>query len=189
MKNQAKKLTPEMIEKFDQDFLKDKSALLAGRSIAKNGFLASSEDPSASSRNNMTFSIEVPTGKVTNQRHSGRCWLFAMLNTLRQEKHHVKDFEFSQNYSFFWDRLGRANLFLQRAIESADKDIDDRYVMSYLSYTMDDGGEWDNAAALVETYGVVPSYVMPDTHNTMNTHEFDQINASLQSPELSYRPI
>ena len=59
MKNQAKKLTPEMIEKFDQDFLKDKSALLAGRSIAKNGFLASSEDPSASSRNNMTFSIEV----------------------------------------------------------------------------------------------------------------------------------
>lgn len=183
MKNQAKKLTPEMIEKFDQDFLTDKSALLAGRSIAKNGFLASSEDPSASSRNNMTFSIEVPTGKVTNQRHSGRCWLFAMLNTLRQEfsqKHHVKDFEFSQNYSFFWDRLGRANLFLQRAIESADKDIDDRYVMSYLSYTMDDGGEWDNAAALVETYGVVPSYVMPDTHNTMNTHEFDQINASLQ---------
>lgn len=183
MKNQGKEITPDLLKKFEKDFKADKTAKIVGRTIAKNGFLSSSEDQEASKRNNMTFSIEVPTGKVGNQRQSGRCWLFAALNVLRQEfaqKYNFKDFELSQNYNFFWDRLGRANLFLQRIVRTANEDLEDRHVQAYLSYAMDDGGEWDNAAAIIETYGVVPNYVMPDTYNTKNTHEFDEINASLQ---------
>lgn len=182
MQNPGKKLTATLLNKFANEIDHDQ-VRLAGRTIAKNGFLKSSEDPAAKKRNNMAFSIEVKTDGVTDQKRSGRCWLFAMLNVLRQEftqKYHVKDFELSQNYSFFWDRLGRANLFLQRIIASADQELTDRRVQAYLAYTMDDGGEWDNAAAVVAKYGVVPNYVMPDTFNTMNTAEFDQINSSLQ---------
>ena len=183
MKNPGTELTSDLINQFSEKLHRDEKSKIIGRTIAKNGFLASSEDPQASSRNNMTFSIEVPTGKVSNQKHSGRCWSFAMLNVLRHEfasKYKLKDFELSQNYLFFWDRMGRANLFLQRAIATADKDINDRTVQAYLSYVNDDGGEWDNAAAVVQKYGVVPHFVMPYTHNTENTSEFDEINTNLQ---------
>ncbi len=73
--------------------------------------------------------------KVTNQEHSGRCWLFAGLNLLRvgaMKKMGLKDFEFSQNYAMFWDKIERANYFLEAIIETADRDVDDRTVAHLL---------------------------------------------------------
>lgn len=175
-------LTSKMVEKLKKEFHSRKDAEIIARAIQKNGIKAASEDPTASERLHRAFSYEIKTGKPTNQRHSGRCWSFAALNTLRHKfatKYKFKDFELSQNYLFFWDRIERANMFFQKIIATADKPLHDRTVDFYLSFALNDGGQWDNAASIIEKYGVVPEYVMPDTHNTKDTSDVAEVFDSL----------
>lgn len=175
-------LTSKMVEKLKKEFHSRKDAEIIARAIQKNGIKAASEDPTASERLHRAFSYEIKTGKPTNQRHSGRCWSFAALNTLRHKfatKYKFKDFELSQNYLFFWDRIERANMFFQKIIATADKPLHDRTVDFYLSFALNDGGQWANAASIIEKYGVVPEYVMPDTHNTKDTSDVAEVFDSL----------
>lgn len=175
-------LTSKMVEKLKKEFHSRKDAEIIARAIQKNGIKAASEDPTASERLHRAFSYEIKTGKPTNQRHSGRCWSFAALNTLRHNfatKYKFKDFELSQNYLFFWDRIERANMFFQKIIATADKPLHDRTVDFYLSFALNDGGQWANAASIIEKYGVVPEYVMPDTHNTKDTSDVAEVFDSL----------
>ena len=175
-------LTSKMVEKLKKEFHSRKDAEIIARAIQKNGIKAASEDPTASERLHRAFSYEIKTGKPTNQRHSGRCWSFAALNTLRHKfatKYKFKDFELSQNYLFFWDRIERANMFFQKIIATADKPLHDRTVDFYLSFALNDGGQWANAASIIEKYGVVPEYVMPDTHNTKYTTDVAEVFDSL----------
>lgn len=175
-------LTSKMVEKLKKEFHSRKDAEIIVRAIQKNGIKAASEDPTASERLHRAFSYEIKTGKPTNQRHSGRCWSFAALNTLRHKfatKYKFKDFELSQNYLFFWDRIERANMFFQKIIATADKPLHDRTVDFYLSFALNDGGQWANAASIIEKYGVVPEYVMPDTHNTKDTSDVAEVFDSL----------
>ena len=171
-------LTSKMVEKLKKEFHSRKDAEIIARAIQKNGIKAASEDPTASERLHRAFSYEIKTGKPTNQRHSGRCWSFAALNTLRHKfatKYKFKDFELSQNYLFFWDRIERANMYFQKIIETAKKPLHDRTVDFYLSFALNDGGQWANAASIIEKYGVVPEYVMPDTHNTRDTSDVAEV--------------
>ncbi|MEY8613854.1 C1 family peptidase [Limosilactobacillus reuteri] len=175
-------LTSKMVEELKKEFHSRKDAEIIARAIQKNGIKAASEDPMASERLHRAFSYEIKTGKPTNQRHSGRCWSFAALNTLRHKfatKYKFKDFELSQNYLFFWDRIERANMFCQKIIATADKPLHDRTVDFYLSFALNDGGQWANAASIIEKYGVVPEYVMPDTHNTKDTSDVAEVFDSL----------
>lgn len=175
-------LTSKMVEELKKEFHSRKDAEIIARAIQKNGIKAASEDPMASERLHRAFSYEIKTGKPTNQRHSGRCWSFAALNTLRHKfatKYKFKDFELSQNYLFFWDRIERANMFFQKIIATADKPLHDRTVDFYLSFALNDGGQWANAASIIEKYGVVPEYVMPDTHNTKDTSDVAEVFDSL----------
>lgn len=175
-------LTSKIVEKLKKEFHSRKDAEIIARAIQKNGIKAASEDPTASERLHRAFSYEIKTGKPTNQRHSGRCWSFAALNTLRHKfatKYKFKDFELSQNYLFFWDRIERANMFFQKIIATADKPLHDRTVDFYLSFALNDGGQWANAASIIEKYGVVPEYVMPDTHNTKDTSDVAEVFDSL----------
>src|SRR3954453_19117186 len=110
--------------------------------------------------------------KVTNQKKSGRCWLFAGLNLLRvgaAEQLGVKDFEFSQNYILFWDKFERSNFFLEAIIETADRDADDRTVAHLLSDPIGDGGQWNMFVALVRKHGLVPKSAMPETESSSST--------------------
>ena len=148
------------------------------RAVRKNGIKATSEDPEISQRLHRVFSHEIKTGKVSNQKHSGRCWSFATLNTLRHKfalKYHFKDFELSQNYLFFWDRIERANKFFDNILATANYPFRDRLVNFYLSSAETDGGQWANAASIIEKYGVVPHYVMPDTYNTEDTTDIGEV--------------
>ena len=175
-------LTSKMVEELKKEFHSRKDAEIIARAIQKNGIKAASEDPMASECLHRAFSYEIKTGKPTNQRHSGRCWSFAALNTLRHKfatKYKFKDFELSQNYLFFWDRIERANMFFQKIIATADKPLHDRTVDFYLSFALNDGGQWANAASIIEKYGVVPEYVMPDTHNTKDTSDVAEVFDSL----------
>jgi bleomycin hydrolase len=120
--------------------------------------------------------------KVTNQEKSGRCWLFAGLNLLRTgaaKKMGVKDFEFSQNYALFWDKMEKSNYFLEAMIATADRDVDDRTVAHLLSEPISDGGQWNMFVALVRKHGLVPKSAMPETFSSSNTRGLNHALTSL----------
>jgi bleomycin hydrolase len=119
--------------------------------------------------------------KVTNQKNSGRCWLFAGLNLLRsgtRKRLGVKDFEFSQNHAMYYDKLERANFFLESVLTTADRDADDRLVAFLLTNALDDGGQWDMIVSVFTKHGVVPKSVMPETHSSSDTR---RMNTALKS--------
>ena len=119
-----------------------------------------------------SFSTVLDDWKVTNQARSGRCWMFAGLNLFRSETRNllnVKEFEFSQSYVMFWDKMERANYILEAVIETADRPIDDRVVAWLLNQPLGDGGQWDMFVSLVRKHGVVPKTVMPETESSGNS--------------------
>ena len=171
----AHELTVQELEKFSADFNKNPENKVIARSAQRSGVLEASYNDRVQSELTRVFSTELDTDNVTNQKHSGRCWLFATLNVLRHEfgkKYKAKDFTFSQAYNFFWDKIERANMFYNRILDSADMPLDSRQVKSDLDFAGADGGQFQMAAALVEKYGVVPSYAMPETFNTNDTTGF-----------------
>jgi len=118
------------------------------------------------------FSIQLDDWSVTNQKSSGRCWMFAALNLFRvgaMKKLKLKGFEFSQNYTLFWDKLEKANYFLEAMIETADRDVDDRTVKTLLGRPVDDGGQWSMFVSLIKKHGLVPKSVMPETESSSST--------------------
>jgi bleomycin hydrolase len=128
-----------------------------------------------------SWSVLLDDWKVTNQEHSGRCWLFAGLNLLRvgaMRTMGLKEFEFSQNYAMFWDKIERANYFLEAVIETADRELGDRTIAFLLQSAAEDGGQWNMFAALVAKHGLVPKSVMPETQSSSNT---GRMNAILRS--------
>ncbi|KAJ1968568.1 bleomycin hydrolase [Dimargaris xerosporica] len=117
-------------------------------------------------------------GKITNQKSSGRCWIFAGLNALRipmLSKFKIDDLELSQPYVFFYDKLEKCNWFLESMIELSDKPIDDRTVSFLLTDPAQDGGQWDMFVALVEKYGVVPKKYYPESYHTSNTRQMNHL--------------
>ncbi|MCT3030971.1 C1 family peptidase [Pediococcus parvulus] len=189
----GKEVSQENVAKFRKVFNEDNRNAVVQRAATKNGVLNASEDIAAKVRLDHTFSVEIDTGKVSNQLHSGRCWLFALLNTLRHQvadKYNVKDFELSQAYSYFWDKIERANIFYENVIRTADKPANDREVEFYLEGPGGDGGQWAMAAGLVQKYGVVPSSVMPETFNTNDTTGFGgALNNKLRKDAIELREL
>jgi bleomycin hydrolase len=125
-----------------------------------------------------SLSTTLDDWKVTNQERSGRCWLFAGLNLLRvgvMRKTGLKEFEFSQNHAMFWDKIERANYFLEAIIETADRDLDDRTVAFLLETVASDGGQWNMFAALVAKHGLVPKGYMPETQSSSNTARMNSV--------------
>ena len=118
------------------------------------------------------FTDRVQTWGITDQKSSGRCWLFTGLNVLRaaaSARHGLGNFQFSQNYNFFYDQLEKANLFLQAVIDTRDKPFDDREVDWLFSNPISDGGTFTGVANLVMKYGVVPAGVMPESLSANST--------------------
>lgn len=125
-----------------------------------------------------TFSLELETGEVTSQNKSGRCWLFAGLNTMRykiMQDLNTEKFELSQTYQMFFDKIEKANYFLENILETLDEKTDSRAVMWLLNSPLNDGGQWDMFTSIVEKYGVVPKSVMPETFSSSNSARMNQI--------------
>ena len=137
------------------------------------------------------FSDEVKTVGRTDQKSSGRCWLFTGLNVLRArmiQKHNLGAFTFSQNYLFFYDQLEKANLFLQGIIDTRSLPIEDRKVDWLFANPLGDGGQFTGVSNLVMKYGVVPSDVMPETLSANNTSQMSsQIKTKLREDGLKLR--
>ena len=125
------------------------------------------------------FSVDIRTMKAANQKSSGRCWLFAATNVLREhlgKKLGLEQFELSQSYLAFWDKFERCNYFFEAVLETAGLPLTDRTVNYILSDGgVSDGGQWDMFAALVRKYGVVPKHAMPETHQSSNTRSMNAV--------------
>lgn len=119
-----------------------------------------------------SFSHRLDDWGATSQQASGRCWMFAGLNLFRpgaMRLMNVKEFEFSQNFTMFWDKLERANYFFEAIIETAERPLSDRTVGFLLDSPLEDGGQWNMFVNLVQKHGVVPKALMPETHSSSNT--------------------
>ena len=128
------------------------------------------------------FSIEVKTLPVCNQKQSGRCWIFAACNFLREKIAHelnVTNFELSQNYIAFFDKLEKANYLLASIVDLIASEPDERVLMHVLVNGVGDGGQWDMFVNLVKKYGVVPKNVMNETYQSSGTRESDILINSL----------
>jgi len=125
------------------------------------------------------YNVQVkPHLKVTNQKSSGRCWLFAALNVLRRNicnKYELDNFEFSQSYLFFWDKLERMNYNLECIIKTKKESLDSQIVQHLLTDPTCDGGQWDMVVNLVTKYGLVPKSVYQETHHSSNSRELNNI--------------
>ena len=120
------------------------------------------------------FSDRVRTKGITDQKSSGRCWLFTGLNVLRAkmiDKYELPGMEFSQNYLFFYDQLEKANLFLQGVIDTKDLPFEDRKVDWLFSNPLSDGGQFTGVSNLITKYGLVPAEAMPETYQSDNTSQ------------------
>lgn len=120
------------------------------------------------------FKYRVNVKGITDQKSSGRCWMFTSMNVLRpraMKKYNVKDFDFSHSYCFFWDQFEKANLFLENVIATASKPMTDRDVEFFFKSPVADGGVWNLFYDVAEKYGVVPQCVMPETAQSNSTSQ------------------
>ena len=125
-----------------------------------------------------TFSTKLDEWKATNQKSSGRCWLFATLNLFRpgtMKKMNVKEFEFSQAHIHFWDKFERSNHFLEAIIETSGRPVDDRTIHFLLSDPIGDGGQWNMAMNLIRKHGLVPKSAYPESNSSSSTRWMNSI--------------
>ena len=187
------KLTPDEIANFQKDYYQNARNKVAEMATVTNGVQNASFNTEKLRNLTRTFSIEIPTDAVTNQKQSGRCWLFAALNVLRHEfakQNKAKNFMLSQGYLFFWDRIERANIFFNHILETADKPVDDRTVHYYLQAPDTDGGQCHMAVSLIKKYGVVPDYAYGESFTANNTAAFNRaLNMKLREDGLILRKL
>ena len=171
-------LTRELVEQIQSDCEMDAHVRAMYNSITNNNIKSLALNRDILRQHNEFFSDKVAVKGVTNQKSSGRCWLFAGLNSLRPAviaKQKLGAFEFSQNYIAFWDKMEKANTFLQYMIDFRDRDLMDREVVMVLRGEPGDGGYWENFADLVNKYGVVPKEVMPETNSSGSTGMMNRV--------------
>lgn len=165
-------LTQEMLERFRMSFESDPVNKLAQDAVTRVSVHTAALNHEVATSVDHTFSVMLPVNEATTQEKSGRCWLFSGLNTFRTEamkRLNVDKFELSQSYLMFWDKLEKANYFLESILATLSDPLDGRLMMHLLSHPLQDGGQWDMFCSLVEKYGVVPKTVMPETESSSNS--------------------
>lgn len=169
-------INKDKFEDLDKEFYKNRANILAQSAVTRNGITESAIDPDVIKKSRHSFSIELKQGDITDQKQSGRCWMFSALNTMRYRIIHdlnLETFELSQAYPLFFDKLEKSNYFLESIIKTVDEDLQGRLVKHLLADPLGDGGQWDMFVNLIEKYGVVPKYAMPEVNLSSATREMD----------------
>ena len=178
-----------------QSIQKNQSMSRTERALA-NAIAANSIDNLAKNHANASeldthFSIETPSQSITDQKSSGRCWMFSGMNVLRANFAKQTDsltVDFSQAYLFFYDQLEKANLFLQGVIDCADKPLDDQRVQFFFKNPLNDGGTFCGVADLADKYGLVPKSVMPESYSSDNTARMSRLISSKLREQTRRKP-
>lgn len=195
-----KEITPQFIQTLKDGFTANGHDKSIQKALAGNAIKTLAIDDTRLSQLDTQFPLRVKTRGITNQKNSGRCWLFSTLNILRSEviaRYDMPSFEFSQSYSFFWDLLEKANMFFEEAILYRDKDMLDEPNLWLFGKPLTDGGQFTNAANILKKYGVVPKDAMPETYTSENDAQLLALMKSklreyglkLRKPQLSSTQI
>lgn len=175
--DQRVSLTPEFTADCREALEADVCARIARNAVTSSGVRAAARDAEVAALATTTFDIQLEQGEITDQKRSGRCWMFASLNTMRyriMKKLGIKTFELSQAYALFWDKYERANWFFENIIATAGEELTSREVAYLLADPLCDGGQWDMFRSLVKKYGVVPKEAMPETVCSSNTGDMNK---------------
>lgn len=171
------RLSIDKINEYEKEFLEDKRNIVAMNAATYNGVQKVARDVNALKNEPFAFNVDIKNGEVTNQKQSGRCWMFASMNVLRNiviKKFNLENFELSQSYTLFWDKLERCNYYMEAVIEKANEPLEDR-VMDYLmSDLLSDGGQWDMFVNIVKKYGLVPKYAYPESQTSSATVQLNK---------------
>ena len=170
-------LTSDHLQQFAKEVAADPKHRILQNALTRNEVDEVALDRAVAVSAERSMSHQLDDWAATNQKQSGRCWLFAGLNLLRvgaARSMELTDFEFSQNHLLFWDKLEKANFWLEAIIETSDRDVDDRTVAHLLSDPIGDGGQWDMFVALVRKHGLVPKGAMPETVASSSTRQLNR---------------
>ena len=191
--NRVTSIDARMLERFEQGYAARPELNVMSNAVSRTALPDAAFVPAAAAKLRMDFSVLVKTNNITNQKQSGRCWMFSTLNVLRQRviaKCDLEDFSFSPTYLAFYDKLEKANLFLENILHFADQDLTDRETYTLLGNPLPDGGQWDMAISLIKKYGMVPSWVMPETvHSTGTAKYLPILNRKLREDALELRAM
>ena len=179
MFSQSENIDAKTLEILRENYKKNAEKDKAVRNALSNNdirSLALNRDITGKTEHNFKYKVDVKG--ITDQKSSGRCWLFTALNILRPviiKSEELSSFEFSTNYLYFYDMLEKSNLFLSLTIQNSSKSMSDRTVEWLLKNPISDGGVWSSFANLIEKYGVVPKQIMPETYHSENSSWLNQI--------------
>ncbi|MCZ6675824.1 MAG: C1 family peptidase [Candidatus Poribacteria bacterium] len=171
-------LEPYQLATWREEFEATPVYRMSQNAVCKNAVDEIALNRQVVTQSDFTFSHVLDDWTVTNQKNTGRCWMFAGLNLFRvgaMKRMNLKDFQFSQSYTFFWDKLERSNYFLERHIEMANHPVDDRRIAWLLDRPLDDGGQWNMFVNIIKKHGLVPQSVMPETESSSNSSRMNSI--------------
>ena len=171
-------ISEDMLGRIRQGYTGTPEQKAVKNALASNSIAALAVNSENLSMIDTHFSHQVKTKGITDQKSSGRCWLFTGLNVLRAKmitKYDLPEFEFSQNYNSFYDLLEKSNLFLQAIIDTRNLPMDDRKVDWLMKNPIGDGGQFTGVSNLIMNYGVVPKSAMPETFQSNNTGQMTMI--------------
>ena len=166
------------LEKELNNYKKDEKNTIIRHALVKNSLLTVASSQDEIKEMDFNFDIDIKTLPAANQKASGRCWLFAATNVCREviaKKLNLANFELSQSYLAFYDRLEKSNYLLEAVIELVDKEYDDRTLAFLLQNGVGDGGQWDMFVSLANKYGLCPKNVYPETNTSSATRETAQL--------------
>jgi len=168
------------IKTFQKKFKGNPAHKLSRNALTRSNMLDVAMNWDAFRQIDHTYSHKISNEmkKVTNQKASGRCWGFAGLNLMRLavcNKYNLENFEFSQNYFMFCDKLEKANYFLENIISTLNDPFDSRLLMWLLSEPINDGGQWDMFVNLMEKYGVIPQSAMPESFQSSRSYMMNRL--------------
>lgn len=172
-----REITPDLVERLTKELDADPRHRLLQNAVTRNQVDQVALDHQLARSIDRTMSHQLDDWAATNQKQTGRCWMFAGLNLLRvgaARRLGVKELELSQSYPLFWDKLEKANHWLESVLATADRDVDDRTVAHLLSSPTEDGGQWNMFLALVAKHGLVPQSAMPETVSSSSTRQLNR---------------
>ncbi len=166
------------LETLRKDYLSDTKARVVRNALTNNDITTISNVFESTIDNPNLFSIDIETLPVTNQQASGRCWIFSSMNVLRNmiaKKYQIEEFELSQNYIAFYDKLEKINFFLESVLQEKDSDLNSETMRYLLETAVGDGGQWDMVVSLVKKYGICPKTAMPETYQSSHTRGMNSL--------------
>lgn len=171
-------INDSILNVLHEDVMQDSKKRVVRNACTKNDISTISRCFEAECANPYVFSVDNKTQAAVSQEQSGRCWIFSAMNVLREmvaKKYSIKHFELSQNYIAFYDKLEKANWFMECALKEIDSPSDSEVMRFLLQSPVGDGGQWNMLVSIVEKYGLCPKSTFPETYQSSHTRNMNSI--------------